>query len=371
MVTLLLVLACQQPAPPEPGLSAAQLAGYVRPGTADAVGWATDVRAALEAAGQVPDAEHACQVLAIIEQESGYDADPAVPGLAGIVARELQAEAADKLGFLGPAAVSLLLDVTPDGETKSFRERLAEVKTERDVDLVFRDLLAYHQSKAPRLANAVRLVAPGLEDRLNPVRTAGSMQVMVSYARQAAEAVGSDPDKARDALYSRSGGVLYGTLRLFDGAQGYDAPLYRFADYNAGVFASRNAAFQTDLSELTGVSLAPDGDLLAYNRRGRPARQDGQTTTALLEWRSAHAPDLPEWQLRRDLKREKDAEFERTETWRRVRAAWSAERDGTAPAYAVVPDVALDSAKLKGRWTTGDFAERVQRRYDDCLRRGR
>ena len=365
----LLLLACVGGPEPVPELSVEELTRLVRKDAEDREGWATDVRDALRRAERPVDADHACQVLAIIEQESGYDPDPAVPGLAGIVEEELTAEVEDKLGFLGDTALSMLLDVAPEGREQTFREQMGAVRTERDVDLLFRDLQAHHAQKAPRLASGVERIAPRMLERLNPVSTAGSMQVQVAYAQAHPVSEGLGREAVRDLLYTRHGGVLYGTLRLFDHDADYDSPVYRFADFNAGQYASRNAAFQTQLGELTGTELAPDGDLLIWNERGRPANADGETVNALLDWRAAQAPDFTEARLRLELRTEKQRAFESTKTWRLVRASW-AEEHGREPAYARVPDVALDSPKLSGQWTTRFFAEKVQGRYESCLVRG-
>ncbi|MCP4805520.1 MAG: DUF1615 family protein [Proteobacteria bacterium] len=364
---LALALACGGGVEPDPGLSLDELTELVRSDVDDDLGWATDVRDALRRADRVPDTEHACQVLAIIEQESGYEADPAVPGLAGIVERELEAEV-EAFGFLGDKALELLLDVGPEGEP-TFRERLGSVRTERDVDIVFRELADFHKGEREKLAKAFSLVLPRIEEKLNPVSTAGSMQVNVGYAQNHPVSAGMEREEVRDLLYTRHGGVLYGTLRLFDHEAAYDDPIYRFADFNAGQYGSRNAMFQTLLSELMAEDLTPDGDLLIWTDRGTPAHTDGETVNALLRWRMEFAPDLSETRMRWELRSEKERSFEDTATWERVRQTWSDQHEGAEPAYARVPDVALDSPKLSGQWSTKTFAERADRRYEDCLKR--
>ncbi len=364
---LAFALACTWGEPaPDPGLTVEQITKLVRKDVGDKAPWASAVRAGLLAARQVPDEHHVCQVLAIIEQESGYAADPEVPGLAKIAMQELEAEAKDKLGFLGPAAVGMLLDVTPEGEQQSFRQRMQKVRTERDLDRLFRDMQAYHAAKAPRVAKALDILAPRLRERLNPISTAGSMQVSVSFALE--NAADASAEEVREALYTIDGGVRFGTLRLFAHEASYDAPVYRFADYNAGLYASRNAAFQKMLRDLVGGDLTPDGDLLIWNDRGRPADQDGQSMRALLSWRASAAPELQETQLRRDVKQEKTLDFEETETWRRVRESWAVKK-AAEPPYAALPEVSLDSPKLRKDRTTKWFAESVDRRYKDCTKR--
>lgn len=358
-------------APELPRLSEAQVARLLPPGVKEREGWAHDVLAALEAVEAAPSPQAVCEVLAVVEQESGFQADPAVPNLSKLVRGRLEAYAG-KLGPLGPRALeTLLAGHAPGGDKRPFETRLKALRTERDLDRLFRDMLAYQEREHPGLYTAAdwahQLFGTGGLEALNPVTTAGSMQVSVRFAQERA---GEDrkPEEVREELYTRPGGVRYGTARLLGYEAGYSEPLYRFADYNAGLYASRNAALQEQVSRLTGIELAPDGDLLLYDAGGEPKGEDSRTLQAILAFRQRYAPELSERQVRRDVHKEKTAEFEATETYRAIRRAYEQQTGAGAP-YARLPDVTLHSPKLTRELTTAWFARSVDGRFQKCMRR--
>ncbi len=363
----LAALSCKHkpPAPSVRELTVPEIARFIRSDVEDARGWAADVRLALKAADQPLDADHVCQVLAIVEQESGYKADPAVPGLGKVVKSELDAMFA-KLGPAASAARAALLDHVAPGASQTFEARLLQIETEQDADLLYREIVDFHRAKYPGLARAMDVFAPDLIERTNPITTAGSMQVSVSWAIEHASA--EDPTAVRDSLYTRAGGLKCGTARLFVHPAPYDQPRYRFADFNAGVYASRNAALQAQLTVVTGKKLATDGDLLLYDNDGDARWKRSNSLDALFAFREAYAPELSEGQVRRDAKLEKTAELDRTATIRKLRAVYE-QKTGKAPAYAQLPNVALESPKMKSGRSTKWFADNVQRRYEDCLAR--
>ena len=57
--------------------------------TADRQGWAVDIYAAFAAQGLSTSDDNLCSVLAVTEQESTFQADPPVPGLATIARAEI------------------------------------------------------------------------------------------------------------------------------------------------------------------------------------------------------------------------------------------------------------------------------------------
>ncbi|QRN96200.1 DUF1615 family protein [Archangium violaceum] len=358
--------------PLPPRVTVEQAAKLMPPDEKDREGWAEDVMAALEAHRLYPSAEAVCSVLAVIEQESGFESNPPVAGLARIVQQRLDAYA-DKLGPLGPPAVKALLEGKAPGQTQTFEQRLKLVRTERDLDRIFRELLEFYETEYPKSYAAAQLASSlfkstRLED-LNPITTAGSMQVSVKFSADLAGGDEQAMQRVREELYTRGGGVYYGTARLLGYEAHYDDPIYRFADYNAGFYASRNAALQAQVSRLTGINLVTDGDLLAYDKQGEPLDQDSNSLKALLAFRQRYASDdLSERRVRKDALQEKELAFEETDTWNAIKRAYQ-EVTGETPVYAQLPTVVIRSPKMSSERSTAWFAQSVNRRYQKCMAR--
>jgi hypothetical protein len=194
------------------------------------------------------------------------------------------------------------------------------------------------------------------------------MQVSVSFAEAHAAAHPYPwPVKTsiRHEVFTRRGGLYFGAAHLL----GYEAPygaqmIFRFADFNAGRWASRNAAFQQALAGASKRPLALDGDpFVAGSRMDAP----GETESAARAISSALG--LSDAEIRRDLSRSDDPEFERSTLYMKV-FALAERRAGRRLPRAVVPDIVLKSPKFTRRLTTEWFARRVDERYQRCLTRG-
>jgi hypothetical protein len=345
------------PAPDHPRISATEgrelVSGLLPRGLPDRAGWATDIYAALAALDLPATPENICAAVAIAEQESGLRVDPPVPGLARIAWTEIEARR-ERAGV-----PKLVLDTAlalPSSSGRSYSERIDAVKTESQLSELYEDFVA-------RVPFGRTLFA----DR-NPVRTGGPMQVGVSFAETQIEAKPYPypiAESVRREVFTRRGGVYFGIAHLLDYRAPYERPLFRFADFNAGRYASRNAAFQSALAQASGVPLKLDGDLLRYED-GRPAPDPGNTELAARVL--ARRLRLTDPEIRRDLELGKAEAFERSPLYVRVFAL--ADRlDGKRAPRAVVPDIELRGPKITRRLTTVWFARRVESRYGECLRR--
>jgi hypothetical protein len=336
---------------PTPEQVRAEIAKRIPRGVADRDGWARDIQAAFAAQELEPATAHLCAVIAVVGQESGFQADPPVPNLPKIARTAIyqRAAAVHVPQFAVDAALRMR---APDGRT--YAERLDALRTERQLSALFEEMTA----RMP--LGSGRLLA-----RLNPVHTAGPMQVGIAFAQAHARGYPYplDGSSIRHEVFTRRGGLYFGIRHLLGCPVAYPKLLYRFADYNAGWYASRNAAFQHAVSVASGRSLARDGDLL---RPGASLDGPGATEDALRALGPALGMD--DAAIHRALGQGESPRFDQSPLYRQVFAL--ADRKAGKPLpRALLPEIDLHSPKITRRLSTAWFAQRVDARWKQCMAR--
>lgn len=317
----------------------------------DKEGWAADIQVPFTSLNIEPSVENLCSAIAVIEQESSFVANPRVANLPKIALNEIYARGA-KIGIPNWAINSALSVRSKNGRT--YLQRIKSAYTEGELSDIFEEM-----------ADSLPL-GKSLLGSYNPIRTAGAMQVSVAFATtQLQKAPYPYPlgDDLRHELFTRRGGLYFGIAHLLDYKANYDAPIYRFADYNAGRYSSRNAAFQKALSSASGIPIVDDGDLLSYS--GGEAKPS-QTQAALLA--IASNANLTPSAISDDLKKEKNFNFYQTPTYTNVFSL--AERLQMKPLVrASIPQIDLRGPKIQRKLTTAWFADRVNVRMLGCILR--
>ncbi len=358
----LLLAGCQSgyqsiPSPDMPGQTPAEprfgASALLPTGIAARAGWAQDIDTAFATLEIPATASNLCAAMAVIEQESTWQADPRVPGLPKIVNKEIYGRAA-RYKIPSLLVTAALKKSSPDG--RSYERRIAALRTEREMNTLFNDML----SELP--------LGKELFSGFNPIRTGGPMQVSVSFAEDHLRARHYPYPRngsVRDEVFTRRGGLYFGIANLLDYPAAYPHPRYRFADFNAGRYSSRNAGFQSAVARLSGRKLAPDGDLLRYES-GRPSEAVSNTEAAVRAL--GGTLHLSPRQIRNDLEKEKSADFADSRLYQRVFALADKRLDGNVPRQ-LIPDILLKSPKITRKLTTRWFAQRVESRYNTCLAR--
>jgi len=331
----------------DPAKVRAQLMRLLPAQARDREGWARDIQVAFEAQRIAPSKRNLCAVLAVTEQESTFNADPQVPGLGRIAREEIDRRAA-RLHI-----PKLLVDAalkTPSGNGQSYQQRLLAVRSEKQLSALYDEFIA-------RLPLGKTLL-----DGLNPVHTGGPMQVSIDFAEKHAKDYPYTYDGTlRQEVFSRRGGMYFGIAHLLGYPVHYERQLYRFADFNAGWYASRNAAFQAALSKVTGASLALDGDLVAPG-----SIMPGSTEQAARKL--GVKLGLRNTQIRNQLELGDSLAFEDSKLYSGVFALADAAAGKPLP-RAVLPGIELKSPKITRKLTTAWFAGRVDERYERCMNR--
>ncbi|MBS0364870.1 MAG: DUF1615 domain-containing protein [Proteobacteria bacterium] len=331
---------------PEPAQTRDGIEALLPRNISDRAGWAGDIYTGFTLQGLEPTRRNVCAVISVIQQESNFRVDPVIPGLGAMARREIDTRA-------GRAGLPLLLvhgALDLESSTgRTYGERIDAARTEKDLSDVYEDFIG-----------AVPLGKRLFSD-WNPIRTRGPMQVSVSFAeRYAAHRQYPYPvrESVADEVFTRRGSLYFGIAHLFAYQPPYDSYLYRFADFNAGQFASRNAAFQNAVSTATGVPLVRDGTLLLHT--------GGLSETELALLGIADRLGLDQREIHSALESGQSRDLQQTRLYQRVFAM--AEREARRPLpRAVVPTIALHGPKISRRLTTSWYAHRVEGRYQRCL----
>lgn len=332
--------------PRKPADMKSRIVTFLPRNVVDKQGWANDVVTALTTQGVTVNDHNVCSVLAVAEQEATYQADPVVPGLGKIAWKEINSRAAKLLipEFMVRAALSIN---SPTG--KSYAERIDKLRTEREMSEIFEDMI----SMLP--------MGKTLFGNLNPVHTGGPMQVSIAFAEANARGYPYPiKDSIRHEVFTRRGGIWFGTKHIFGYPADYPDTLYRFADFNAGWYASRNAAFQAAVSRLSGKTLALDGDLIRYD-------SDLPGNTELAVYTLASRVNMSKQAIHQSLRKGDTAEFAETDLYHRI-FTLADQQAGKRQPRAILPGIQLKSPKITRNLTTAWFAKRVDDREQRCVR---
>lgn len=319
------------------------------PSVPDRGGWVQDLYMGFTQLAIDPNLRNVCAVVAEIDQESGFQVDPIIPGLPQIAWREID----DRAAHAGvPAVVVRGVLQLKSADGRSFAARIDQARTEKQLSDVYEDFI-----------DSVPMGRNLFEDR-NPIRTRGPMQVQVSFAERFSESHPYPYPVTRsigDEVFTRRGGVYFGIAHLLGYTAPYDRYLYRFADFNAGQYASRNAAFQRAVALASATPLVADGALLPHDPKTLG-------TTELAVRGLAARLGMDQDDLHTALAQGRTPQFEQSELYQRVFAL--ADRSTRHPLpRAQVPRIELHGPKLTRKLTTAWYAARVNERFERCLAR--
>ena len=316
-------------------------------------------------------------VLSTIQQESGVEVDPPLENT------DLEAMFQDRLGRLSRNSELAGWLVNASGLEEAMQKKLrrdtrtGRIRTEGDLVRYvkeelrpwLRDFLSENYGLPAPLARLA--AAAGLA---SPIGTFGPMQVNLHKAyrnaRKRGEKVGSPAEMRALLLAPETAlerGLLEGIHLVWKSYRFYharlsleQAVLFAGADYNAGEFSSRNAAFQERVAALAGLDLALDGDLLIY-RGGVPASARSRTERAI----RAIFPKMTPAAIRSDLRKEKEQAFLATSLARKVCARFRKQERkpclaARLPLGAVNPQARL---KLGRAYTPKNYSRAIVNRF--------
>lgn len=338
-----------------------------------AMDWTNSIVRTLQDLGVPPTKENVSLALVLLHRESRMDVNPAMDVRSSYNRRreKYTEKARDNI------PTSLLKDRAAAGVNGYFdlyQEGIDNANTETEVEAVLREI--YAPFKVPIWILSKLSPSPQLDEKLVGIRktlrlnTVGALQVnpLIAVELKASRGEEIDWEGAKEWLYTTDGNFESGFAILFTSLEEYrelgiqkrEAVQFAFSDYNAGIYSSRNAGFQTMLADLTDEKLTPDGDLLSYDHDG-VAWARSKTEGAIQQ----KYPDLSIDEIREELLLEKGADFDKTKIYRRVSRDYSRVHEGKT-IRAVTPDAGDPDGEDKyGKtFTATQYTEEAMNQYN-------
>ena len=191
----------------EPKLNAEQIARIIPGRVNDRRSWAEDIYDISEQFGIPQNKENMCSIIAVVDQESNFVADPQVYGLGEKAVKEVQdrldEKFKDKLGdAIGGTIAGYFQQVLKEQPSPedNYLSQMRRVKTERELDELYREIFDYMSKHyhVSALTGAAKLVGQDVGEKMNPITTLGSMQVHIGYAKDNKREGGSMADLRTD-----------------------------------------------------------------------------------------------------------------------------------------------------------------------------
>lgn len=134
----------------EPEMEAEQIKKVLPPRVNDRQSWAQDIFDIMQQLSIPKSKENVCSIVAVVDQESNFVADPAVPGLGEKAVQEINTRLKEKfeakLGeTIGGTIAGYFEDVLKNQPSpeNNYMSQMRKVKTERELDLLYREIFDY------------------------------------------------------------------------------------------------------------------------------------------------------------------------------------------------------------------------------------
>jgi len=185
----------------------------------------------------------------------------------------------------------------------------------------------------------------------NAGKDIGCMDIKLCKAINIEREIGNknDPEEVvYDKITTDEGCVYYGEQYLRrisepflkdDSSLTNDKINYILSEYVAGEYSSRNSAFQKQVSELTGLQLDLDGDLLIYEDDCSTSDTVSNTERAIRLIISNNNFGITNSDLRKMLLKEKSKNFEDTDIYKKIKTLYKKELNKD-PEYLILPNAA-------------------------------